>query len=119
MMNYQHDWKVVNDMEPIYAKCNKSCGHSFCVQHVKVDKLDSTIEKTYFNCPNCGREYVCFYTDEQVRKLQKKQREVQRKLKWEDGTPKGTELSEELAKLRTDTKQRMDELKQEMQQHEQ
>ena len=106
-------------MEPIYAKCNKSCGQSIHVRHLKTDKLHSTIEKTYFNCPNCGREYVCFYTDEQVRKLQKKQREVQRKLKWQDGTVEGVKLAGELAKLRADTKQCMDELKQVMQQHEQ
>lgn len=117
-MNYQHDWKVVNNMEPIYAKCNKSCGHKFYVQHFKKDKLHNSIEKTYFTCPNCGREYVCFYTDEQVRKLQKKQREIQRKLKWQEGTAEGKALTEELVKLRTDTKERMDTIKQEMQQHE-
>ncbi|MGE6515186.1 hypothetical protein [Lysinibacillus sphaericus] len=102
-------------MEPVYAKCNKSCGQSFYVKHLKKDKLHNSIEKTYFNCPNCGREYVCFYTDEQVRKLQKKQREIQRKLKWKEGTPEGTVLLKELTRLRADTKQRMEAIKVEVQ----
>ncbi|MFY0521176.1 hypothetical protein ACOMCU_25610 [Lysinibacillus sp. UGB7] len=104
-------------MEPIYAKCNKSCGHKFYVQHFKKDKLHNSIEKTYFNCPNCGREYVCFYTDEEVRKLQKKQREIQRKMKWKDGTPEGELLIKELTRLRADTKQRMEAIKQADEQH--
>ncbi|MFC9541650.1 hypothetical protein ACFTQ7_17495 [Lysinibacillus sp. NPDC056959] len=69
-------------MEPIYAKCNKSCGHKFYVQHFKKDKLKDAIEKTYFTCPNCGREYVCFYTDDYTRKLQATLRELHREMKW-------------------------------------
>ncbi|QGG51598.1 hypothetical protein [Lysinibacillus pakistanensis] len=72
-------------MEPIYAKCNKSCGHRFFVKHFKLDKLHDTIQKTYYTCPNCNREYVCFYTDEPIRKLQAKMRELQRKIKWASG----------------------------------
>ncbi len=69
-------------MEPIYAKCNKSCGHKFYVQHFKKDKLQPTIEKTYFTCPNCGREYICFYTDDYIRNLQSRIRELFRQMKW-------------------------------------
>ncbi len=69
-------------MEPIFAKCNKSCGHKFYVQYFKKDKLQNGIEKTYFTCPNCSREYVCFYTDDNTRKLQAKLRELHREIKW-------------------------------------
>lgn len=69
-------------MEPIYAKCNKSCGHKFYVQHFKKVKLQQAIEKTYFSCPNCGREYVCFYTDEYIRYQQARIRDVFRQMKW-------------------------------------
>ncbi|MDM5230177.1 hypothetical protein [Lysinibacillus pakistanensis] len=71
-------------MEPIYAKCNKSCGHKFYIQHFKKDRLDHTIEKTYFSCPKCGREYICFYTDERTRKLYAELRELHREMKWID-----------------------------------
>ena len=98
-------------MESILAKCNKSCGHSFHVKHLKTDKLHSTIEKTYFNCPNCGREYVCFYTDATVRKLQAKVREIRRKLKWEEDTTEGKGMREEIVKLQEEAKQHMDAIK--------
>ncbi|MCL1702511.1 hypothetical protein MWJ95_19060 [Lysinibacillus sp. Bpr_S20] len=106
-------------MEPIYARCDKSCGHNFYVQHFKEDKLHNTIEKTYFNCPNCGQEYVCFYTDEEVRKLQKRQRELQRKLKWMTDDAEVKALLIELEGIRAATKERMDAIKQEAEkQHE-
>ncbi|MBX8944825.1 MULTISPECIES: hypothetical protein [Lysinibacillus] len=63
-------------MEVIYAKCNKSCGYKFYVQSFKNVRLSHTIEKNYFTCPNCGREYVCFYTDDNVRKLQAELRKL-------------------------------------------
>lgn len=100
-------------MEPIYARCDKSCGHNFYVQHFKEDKLHNTIEKTYFNCPNCGQEYVCFYTDEEMRKLQKRQRELQRKLKWMTDDAEVKALLIELEGIRAATKERMDAIKQE------
>lgn len=63
-------------MEVIYAKCNKSCGYKFYVQSFKKKILIHTIEKNYFTCPNCGREYVCFYTDDSIRKLQAELRKL-------------------------------------------
>ncbi len=104
-------------MEPIIAKCNKSCGHRFYVQHFKLDKLNNKVEKTYFNCPNCGREYVCFYTDESTRKLQAKMRELHRKMKWTDGH-KLDQLKQDEAQLKDTIAQSMDRVKQEVEQHE-
>lgn len=63
-------------MELIYAKCNKSCGYKFYVQYFMKDMLSHNIEKTSFSCPNCGQEYVCFYTDERTRKLQAELRKL-------------------------------------------
>lgn len=105
-------------MEPIYAKCNKSCGHKFYVKHFKIDKLDNKVEKTYFNCPNCGREYVCFYTDESIRKLQAKMRELHRKMKWADAD-RLKQLVQDEAQLRDTIAQGMASVKQEVEQHEQ
>lgn len=105
-------------MEPIIAKCNKSCGHRFNVQHFKIDKLNNKVQKTYFNCPNCGREYVCFYTDESTRKLQAKMRELHRKMKWADGH-KLDQLKQDEAQLKDNIAQGMARVKQEVEQHEQ
>lgn len=108
----------VGGMKPIYAKCNKSCGHRFYVEHFKTDKLDNKVEKTYFNCPNCGREYVCFYTDESIRKLQAKMRELHRKMKWADAD-RLKQLVKDEAQLRDTIAQGMASVKREVEQHEQ
>ena len=100
-------------MEPIYAKCNKSCGHRFYVEHFKIDKLDNNVQKTYFNCPNCGREYVCFYTDESTRKLQAKMRELHRKMKWADAKEL-EQLMQTVAQLKDTIAQAMARVKQEV-----
>lgn len=104
-------------MEPIYTKCNKSCGHRFYVQRFKLDKLDNKVEKTYFTCPNCGREYVCFYTDEPIRKLQAKMRELHRKMKWAD-TDGLKQLVQDEVQLKDTIAQGMASVKQEVEQHE-
>lgn len=108
----------MNNMEPIYAKCNKSCGHRFFVEHFKVDKLHDTIQKTYYTCPNCGREYVCFYTDEPIRKLQAKMRELHRKMKWVD-RDKLEQIKNEETQLRGFIAHCMARIKEEVEQYEQ
>lgn len=57
----------------IKAVCNKGCGKTFMVKDLNTKYISSDIEKTYFNCPHCGEEYICLYTDENIRKMQKKQ----------------------------------------------
>lgn len=114
----------VGEMKPIYAKCNKSCGHRFYVEHFKLDKLNNKVEKTYFNCPNCGHEYVCFYTDESTRKLQAKMRELHRKMKWADShkldqlRQDEAQLRQDEAQLRATIAQGMARVKQGVEQHE-
>lgn len=97
-------------MESIFAKCNKSCGHRWHVKHFASTKLSGTVEKVSFTCPNCQHEYVGYYTDEHVRKLQAKMRELQRRMKWASG-----EELQQLVQQSTDVKatiaQSMDKLK--------
>lgn len=47
------------------------CKNNFDLQGLEVAKLDNDIEKTYFICPHCGKEYISFYTDKYIRKKQK------------------------------------------------
>lgn len=37
---------------------------------ISVDGLPDRIEKVYFTCPKCRKEYLCFYTDTETRRLQ-------------------------------------------------
>lgn len=69
----------VRDMNGIKATCDAGCGEQFTITEFKHSDVGSGIEKTYFNCTNCGQEYVAYYADEKVRKLQQKIRNIQQK----------------------------------------
>lgn len=56
--------------------CDSGCAKEFQFEEAQLVKLESGVEKTYFNCPHCQREYVAFYTDAEIRKLQDKIGEV-------------------------------------------
>ncbi len=60
--------------KPILAKCDGKggCGKEFRVTKLELDKLNGGIEKTYFCCPRCNKEYIAFYTDRNIRRKQAK-----------------------------------------------
>jgi hypothetical protein len=65
-------------MSSMLAKCDGEggCGKEFRVRRFATDKLGDGIEKTYFICPHCGKEFVGFYTDRNIRAKQKKIRKM-------------------------------------------
>lgn len=56
------------------VKCDgpESCGKEFNLERFELTELDNGIEKTYFHCPLCNKEYVAFYTDPAIRKKQER-----------------------------------------------
>lgn len=48
---------------------------------VRVTKLDDEIEKVHFYCLYCNQEYISYFTDEEIRKKQKKVRFIKDKNK--------------------------------------
>lgn len=54
-------------------QCNEGCGEAFELSDFSRANLDGGIEKTYFACTHCNKEYVVYYTDEAVRRLQQQQ----------------------------------------------
>ncbi|ASA22097.1 hypothetical protein [Paenibacillus donghaensis] len=64
----------------IPAICNEGCGEQFEVKGFQKERLPGAVEKTFFTCPHCQREYVAFYTDTEVRQLQDKIRRIQSQL---------------------------------------
>jgi len=47
----------------LLARCDGEggCGKEFRITKLELDKLNRGIEKTYFRCPHCNKEYVAFY----------------------------------------------------------
>jgi len=60
------------------VKCDGTggCGKEFRITGFNLDKMSNDIEKTYFKCPYCNKEYIAFYTDKSIRKKQKKIRKL-------------------------------------------
>lgn len=66
----------------IETLCNEGCGQQFTITETPTIQMDGKIEKTIFTCPYCQREYVMFYTDPEIRKLQEKiQKVLQQKVR--------------------------------------
>lgn len=57
----------------MYCKCNEGCNEEFKIQ-LKEKKFKNGIIETYFECPSCGKKYICFFTDKDIRRLQSKLR---------------------------------------------
>ena len=73
------------------------CSKEFRIETFEVEKLDRDIEKTYFICPHCGKEYISFYTDRHIRKKQ----ELIRGIKSESAIKKlKEEIGKDMKKLR-------------------
>lgn len=63
-------------MKPIHSKCDE-CNHEWYIQSFDVEEIDEGVTKTSFTCPSCKREYLVYYADAQVRKLQAQIRKQQ------------------------------------------
>ncbi|MFW5437106.1 hypothetical protein [Paenibacillus apiarius] len=96
-------------MSGIVTVCDAGCGEQFTITEFKFMNLGDGVEKAYFACPHCNREYVAFYTDEEVRKLQQKIRGIQKRFANPRADHKAAEKME--AKTKAKIKARMDELR--------
>lgn len=85
------------------AVCNEGCNKQFELTELKELKHDNDIIETYFKCPKCGKEYICFYTDKDIRKLQ-----AELSNKW------GKSSRKEIEELQVKVKNKMNTLKSKM-----
>lgn len=53
---------------PVKARCD-SCNNDFEIE-MKTESIGETIEKNFFTCSHCGKEYVSYYMDQSIRKKQ-------------------------------------------------
>ena len=56
-----------------------------CNNQIRIEKYSTErigdIEKVYFKCDSCGKEYVILYTDPEIRRLQAEIRQVDQFIK--------------------------------------
>lgn len=93
----------------INTTCDASCGKEFVISQFRNEELGGGIEHTFFSCPHCQKVYTAFYTDEEIRELQAKQRKVREKI----GLPRYDQqaVQKQLVKLQNQIKAKMDELR--------
>jgi len=56
-------------MKPVKAKC-EVCEHVFRVQMFTA-RLSNRVDKHYFICPSCKTEFISYYSNREMRQLQK------------------------------------------------
>ena len=54
------------------------CGKSFKIKKLKTKWIDDNVQRTYFICLYCKKEYTSFYKDKRIRKNIKKIDDLQR-----------------------------------------
>lgn len=100
----------------IPTHCDAGCSQAFTIESFKLDLLPDEIEKIYFTCTHCGHEYLAYYTDAEIRKLQESLRGIQVTssygifIKYYDHVA----AAKREAKIQKQIKEKMDELKQRM-----
>lgn len=93
----------------IQSVCDQGCKQQFTIHDFQHSNLDDGVEKTFFTCPHCNHEYVAFYTDEEIRKMQEKIRKVQSRFANQHFDSKVADKQE--AKLKKQIKEKMDALR--------
>lgn len=59
------------------SKCD-TCQYEWELEKMETAKLDD-IEKVFFICPNCQKEYIAYYTDTEIRKIRARMKQASRK----------------------------------------
>jgi len=93
----------------ISTHCDKECNQAFTVEDFNYLQLPDGIEKTYITCPHCGHEYVAYYTDDEIRKLQQRIRRVQKR--FADPLDNHEDAARKEAEIRGEIKEKMDALR--------
>ena len=74
-------------------KCD-SCGKTFKIKKLKTKWINDNVQRTYFTCPYCKKEYTSFYKDKRIRKNIKKIDNLQRQ--YDEIVQENKEIMQEL-----------------------
>lgn len=57
-----------------------NCGKMFNIKKLKTKCINDDVQRTYFVCPHCKREFTAYYSDKRIRKNIKDIEELQKKM---------------------------------------
>jgi len=89
--------------------CDAGCHKPFETEGLQTVRVGNGVDKVFFACPHCGHEYVCFYTDPEIRELQAKIRHIQKRF----ANPRAdhTKAAQREAEIKNQIKDKMDALR--------
>ena len=56
-----------------------SCNKTFKIKKLKTKWIDDNVQRIYFTCPCCNKEYTSFYKDKRIRKNIKEIEKLQKR----------------------------------------
>lgn len=71
-----------------------NCGEAFKIKKLKTTWIDDNVQRTYFICPHCNKEYTSYYTDKRIRKNIKEIEKLQKE--YENIVKENREIMKEL-----------------------
>ncbi|MEV2478355.1 transglycosylase [Paenibacillus larvae] len=97
--------------------CKEGRNKEFTISRLKAKRLRDGIEKNYFTCPHCSKEYVSYYTDAAIRKEQKRLLDIEKKHKQTRKIELKEEYKRKYKKLFADIVKASDDLKTRIESH--
>lgn len=70
------------------------CHKTFEVKKLKTKWIDDNVQRIYFTCPYCGKEYISFYKDKRIRKNIKEIEKIQKR--YDEIVKENKEIMQEL-----------------------
>lgn len=67
-----------NNFKGAEVNCNK-CNKKFTIKKLKTKWINENVQRVYFVCPYCKKEYTSFYKDKRIRKNLKEIEELQKR----------------------------------------
>lgn len=89
--------KKKKKQQPLKVSCD-NCKKEFKLKF-QIKKIKDDIERVYFVCPKCKKEYTCYYTNDLIKDKQNQLRELSKLENLEHTEKKRTTLKRELSML--------------------
>ena len=88
---------------PVKAHCD-SCNNAFEIE-MKTESIGETVEKNFFTCSHCDKEYVSYYMDQNIRKKQSDLKMLWRNIRSATTAKNYNKLQKKIEELEKEIKQ--------------
>lgn len=97
---------------PVKARCD-SCNKDFEIK-TKTELIGETVEKNFFACTHCDKEYVAYYLDQSIRKKQADLKMLWRNIRSAKTAKNYNKLQKKIEELQNEIKEDLKRLRETM-----